>query len=107
MTQIHTQEELNEQLNQHPEGLLIFKNSPTCGISRMAFKQFVSDENADNDALPVVVIDVKGDRPLSLSVAEKFGIEHQSPQLLAIKNNSATYHASHHQIDYKLAKASL
>jgi bacillithiol system protein YtxJ len=34
-------------------------------------------------------------------VAQKFGIEHESPQALLIKNGKATYTASHFEIDYR------
>lgn len=106
MKQIHNLEELDQLIQEHHQ-LLIFKNSTTCGISRMALKQFVSDLNSDDQPVAVAMVDVKADRPLSLGIAERYGIQHESPQVLALNNNKVTYHHSHHNIDYNQAKDSL
>jgi bacillithiol system protein YtxJ len=38
-------------------------------------------------------------RPLSQSIAERFGITHESPQLLVIKKGVCNYHANHLEIE--------
>jgi len=38
---------------------------------------------------------VREDRPLSLAVAERTGVEHQSPQVICLREGRACWHASH------------
>lgn len=73
---------------------VVFKHSTTCGISRMAMKQFVSayELNANVD---LYYLDLLSYRDVSNEVGYKFQVIHQSPQLLIIKNGIAVAHASH------------
>src|SRR5690625_7245863 len=43
-------------------------------------------------------IDVKKDRPVSQKVAEITGVQHESPQILILKEGEVFWHASHHAI---------
>jgi bacillithiol system protein YtxJ len=38
------------------------------------------------------------ERPVSLALAERVGVQHQSPQALLIRNGAALWNASHHDI---------
>jgi bacillithiol system protein YtxJ len=38
------------------------------------------------------------ERPVSLHLAERLGVRHQSPQALLIRNGAAVWNASHHAI---------
>ena len=79
---------------------LIFKDSTRCGISKMVIKQFEAeyDFEAQVDAY---YLDLLNYRPISAAIAEKFEVEHQSPQLVVIKNGVAVHYASHHDISAK------
>ena len=48
--------------------------------------------------LPVYWVNVIEQRRLSNKVAERYGVRHESPQLLKIEQGSATTVLSHHQI---------
>jgi bacillithiol system protein YtxJ len=41
---------------------------------------------------------VREDRPLSLAVAERSGVRHESPQVICLVGGKAVKHASHHEI---------
>ena len=73
---------------------VIFKHSTTCGISRMAMKQFVSVYELDAN-LDLYYLDLLSYREVSNETGYKFQVIHQSPQLLVIKNGNAIAHASH------------
>ena len=73
---------------------LIFKHSTTCGISRMVLNMFTSKYDFD-DQLDAHFLDLHSYRNISNEVAATFGVVHQSPQLLVIKNGEVAYHTSH------------
>ena len=76
----------------------IFKHSTRCSISRMALKQF-ENEFASGDTIALYFLDLIGYREVSNEIASRFGVMHQSPQLIVIKNGQAIYNASHSDID--------
>ncbi|MFT4612061.1 MAG: bacillithiol system protein YtxJ [Glaciecola sp.] len=73
---------------------VIFKHSTTCGISKMAMKQFVSTYDLSAN-LDLYYLDLLSYRDVSNEVGYKFQVIHQSPQLLIIKNGTTAGHASH------------
>jgi bacillithiol system protein YtxJ len=77
---------------------VIFKHSTTCGISRMVLNMFTSQFELKPEEADVYFLDLHAHRAISNSVAERFGVVHQSPQLLIIKNGEVTAHASHGEI---------
>ena len=76
----------------------IFKHSTRCSISRMALKQF-ENEFASGDTIALYFLDLIEYREISNEIASRFGVMHQSPQLIVIKNGQAIYNASHSDID--------
>lgn len=77
---------------------VIFKHSTTCGISKMAMRQFVADYNL-NSNLDLNYLDLLNHRDVSNEIASKFQVMHESPQLLVIKNGNAVAHKSHGAIN--------
>ncbi|RZJ70240.1 bacillithiol system redox-active protein YtxJ [Flavobacterium sp.] len=75
--------------------VIIFKHSTRCGISRMALKGFESEYNIDPVKAKPYFLDLLNHRDISNGIAEKFGVHHESPQLLLIKGGKAVYHESH------------
>lgn len=41
---------------------------------------------------------MREDRPLSLAIAERTGVDHQSPQVICLAGGKAVRHASHYDI---------
>lgn len=73
--------------------VLVFKHSLTCPISARAQEQFVQTSGAPRFALAVQYA-----REVSEAVAEKFGVEHASPQLLVVENGEVTGELTHDDI---------
>ena len=85
-------ETINKLSQERPQ--VILKHSSTCGISRVVLKMFKDsyDINWDCD---FYFLTIQSHRDISNSIAEQFGIRHESPQLLVIKNGEVTFHTSH------------
>ncbi|GAB2773035.1 bacillithiol system protein YtxJ [Hymenobacter luteus] len=82
---------------EHP--VLIFKHSTSCSISAAA-KGKVERQwgEAGLDSTKLYYLDLLRYRPISNEIATKFGIRHESPQLLLIQNGECRYDASHMSI---------
>jgi len=99
--------QLNEIITLSSEKpVLIFKHSTTCGISKMALKQFESQFDL-NEEVTSYFLDLLAYRPISNEVAARFNITHQSPQLLLIVDGNCVYDASHGAIDVADLRAHL
>lgn len=78
--------------------VLIFKHSTSCGISRMSLKTFEREFDLEEAEISLYFLDLLSYRALSNEISEKFGVTHQSPQVLVIKNEKVIYNDSHHSI---------
>jgi bacillithiol system protein YtxJ len=87
--------------NSFSKPVLIFKHSTRCSVSIMAKRSFENDWNLDPDAVSTYFLDLISYRSVSNKIAEQFGVEHQSPQIILVKNGNAVYHVSHSDIDFK------
>lgn len=93
----------NKSLNE----IIIFKFSPICAQSLDIEGDVVTwFKNEMPDKLVMVLIDVIGNRTLSMSLAEQTGVIHESPQIIWLdKDGKVKYTASHRKIDSeKLSK---
>lgn len=78
-------------------GLAIFKHSTRCGISRMVLKQLESDWKQLPNPVSIYYLDLLAHRDVSNEIAKRYGIEHQSPQLIVIKDGSSIWSGSHYE----------
>ena len=85
-------ETIMEESKNKPQ--VIYKHSSTCGISRMVLNMFSEsyDMNLDID---LYFLTIQNHREVSNAIAEKFGVMHESPQLLVIKKGEVVFHTSH------------
>ena len=88
-------DEIREQSTK--KTILIFKHSTRCGISRMSLKQFENEYDLGDLIVPYFV-DLLEDRALSDAIAKRFGVAHESPQLILIRNGQTVFDASHGDI---------
>ncbi|MFM2370095.1 MAG: bacillithiol system redox-active protein YtxJ [Bacteroidota bacterium] len=91
--------QLNEIIfisNEKP--VAIFKHSTRCSVSRMALKQFENEFDSSDKVTPYF-LDLIAYRDISNAIADQFGVIHQSPQLILIKDGKAIYNVSHSDID--------
>ena len=84
------------------EKIMIFKHSTRCSISSSALNRLERNWNNENDSVKVkpYYLDLIAHRDISNGIAQKWNIEHESPQVLVIENGKCTYHNSHMGIDY-------
>ena len=85
----------------------LFKHSISCGISAMAKYQLERDWDFEQDQLSLYYLDLINHRPVSNKIAEQFGVIHQSPQIILLKNGKVSYHTSHHAISVADLKKAL
>ena len=85
--------------NSETKPQLIFKHSTRCGISRMVLNQFEKSYNFNEQAFDLHYLDLLQYRNISNEISESFGVYHQSPQLLIVKNGVVVAHASHADIN--------
>ena len=99
--------QLNEIIatsNEKP--VAIFKHSTRCSVSRMALKQFENEFNSSDKVTPYF-LDLIAHRDISNEIATRFGVTHQSPQLILIQDGKAIYDASHDAISVADVKRNL
>lgn len=84
---------------------VIFKHSTRCSISSVAKSRL--EKAGSPGELQFHYLDLLSYRPLSNSIAERFDVEHESPQILVIKNGKCVYTESHIGIDMEEIKEQL
>jgi bacillithiol system protein YtxJ len=81
--------------------VMIFKHSTRCSISSMSLDRLLRNwkEEDHKNVLPYH-LDIIENRELSNQIAKEFGVSHQSPQVIVIKNGVSVYDNSHFGISY-------
>jgi len=74
---------------------LIFKHSLTCPISSMAKHRVEGKWNFEEGEIEPYYLDLLNYRNISNAVAETFGVQHESPQILLIQDGMCTFDTSH------------
>jgi bacillithiol system protein YtxJ len=77
--------------------VVIFKHSLTCGTSAMGAEE-VDDFAATAPAVPIYRLVVQQHRDLSREVERRFGIRHESPQLLLLSRGEVVWSGSHFRV---------
>jgi bacillithiol system protein YtxJ len=81
--------------------VLIFKHSTRCSISSMSLDRLLRNwKEEDSAQITPYYLDLISDL-----VAQRFGISHESPQVLLLKDGKVTYHESHYGISYAEIKS--
>lgn len=76
---------------------VIYKHSPTCGLSVMAAGE-VRAFLAAHPGTPIYVVDVLEERPLSAEIARRLEVRHESPQVIVLREGAVVWHASHRAV---------
>ena len=93
--------QLNEIIDLSTEKpVIFFKHSTRCSISRMVLKQFENEFDLQDKVIPYY-IDLLEFRNVSNEITSRFGVTHQSPQIILVKDGKAVYNASHESIDIR------
>jgi bacillithiol system protein YtxJ len=67
------------------DSALLFKYSTTCPISANARREMDSLLSG-GEPVPVYRVDVNADREVSNYIAERTGVQHESPQVILLRN---------------------
>lgn len=90
------------QQKSHTQPILIFKHSTRCSVSRTALDRLERNWNSEEiKEIQPYFLDLIANRDISNLISEGFHVEHQSPQVLLIRNGKSVYDRSHFDIDYK------
>lgn len=79
--------------------VLLFKHSTRCSISSTALHRLQRAWQAAD--APVHLLDLLRHRALSDAIAARYGVRHESPQVLVIRDGRCVYQASHLAITYQ------
>ncbi len=76
---------------------VIFKHSTRCSISSMVKGRL--ERIGLPEGIPFYYLDLVQFRSISNGIAETFDVQHESPQVLVIKNGECVYDESHNGIN--------
>jgi bacillithiol system protein YtxJ len=101
--QLNSEEQLEQIKKESFERpIMIFKHSTSCSISSASLSRMErnwKEEEAKN--MKVYFLDLLKNRRLTNAIAQKFNVEHQSPQVILIKNGERVYDESHFGISFQ------
>ncbi|MGE0862943.1 MAG: bacillithiol system redox-active protein YtxJ [Vicinamibacterales bacterium] len=87
--------------------VLIFKHSPTCGISAQAHEEVASLAAETGLRAEVCLVIVQEDRRVSNEIARRLNHRHASPQVLLVQGGVLQWHASHFRVTGQAIRAAL
>ncbi len=95
MKRLTTVEEWHELMkNSWEQPFILFKMSLTCSASLTAKKELQKLKSE----LPIYVVYVQNDREVSNLIESDIGVQHESPQLLILKDGKGIWQATHYHI---------
>ncbi|MFM7485824.1 MAG: bacillithiol system redox-active protein YtxJ [Cytophagales bacterium] len=98
--------DIKKESNQQP--VLLFKHSTSCSISKTSLNRLERNWNEDDlKGLKVYYLDLLSYRSISNEITQTFGVIHESPQVLIIRDGKSVYDTSHFDIDYATLKAQI
>ena len=103
LTSVHDIEAVIERSNTVP--CLILKHSTRCPISSMAMRRLESSWDLTDENVETYYLDLIQYREVSNYIASEFGVRHESPQALLIKNGNCVHDASHLDISVSSVKS--
>lgn len=79
--------------------VLLFKHSTRCSISAMALGRFERSYSQESSFNPYF-LDLIAHRDISNEIASRYGVRHESPQAILIRDGKAVFDTSHMGISY-------
>lgn len=88
-----------DQLNEidrisHGRSVVVFKHSTRCSVSAMALDRMERGSEMLTGAL-CYFLDLLEHRDVSIAIADRYGVVHESPQVIVVRNGQAVWHESH------------
>ena len=84
--------------------VILFKHSTRCSISRFVLKQFENTFDLPAEDMELYFLDLIQYRSVSNEIATRYGVMHQSPQMIVLKDRNSVYDASHEGIETRSLK---
>ncbi len=72
---------------------VLYKHSTTCGLCDIMWEEVIKGDFELN------YLDLHKYRPISNEIEQKYNVQHESPQVLIIKDGKSVYNASHRRIN--------
>src|SRR5882762_904488 len=101
-TELNSEQQIEEIKNESKsQPVLIFKHSTRCAVSSTALSRLERNWKAEEVApLKMYYLDLLSHRNISQRIAESFDVEHESPQVLILRDGNPVYVRSHLAIAY-------
>ena len=93
---LHDLDAYERALREHPR-VLLFKHSPICPVSAAARSEY-AEWQMDHPDVPTLFVNVIADRAVARGIAERCGVQHQSPQAILFEQGKPVWNASHDAI---------
>lgn len=94
--ELNSMEQLDTiQKESHQQPVLIYKHSTRCGISGMALNRLEREWTGELNHIKTYFLDLIAHRDISNAVQSKFGVYHESPQVILLENGNVVYNDSH------------
>lgn len=95
-----TLNEIDRISNEKP--VIIFKHSTRCNISAGALDRIQRNfKEQDGEKFAWFYLDLLQHRDISDAIAQRYGVPHESPQVLIIREGKSAYDACHFDIRYE------
>lgn len=99
LTDLNQLEQISRESSERK--VLIFKHSTRCSVSRAVLDRLERSWSSEEmERVKPYFLDLINHRQISNAIEEKFGIEHESPQLIILEKEKAVYAQSHFGIRY-------
>ncbi|WP_140937878.1 bacillithiol system redox-active protein YtxJ [Sphingobacterium lumbrici] len=83
------------------EIVVLFKHSTRCPVSSMAKRSLEFDKELIPAGTKFYYLDLIANRSLSNKIAELWNVQHESPQILVVKEKTCLYNVSHQDIEMR------
>jgi bacillithiol system protein YtxJ len=88
-----------QQITDADHYTVILKHNTTCPISKGVLTRLQADDANIPGIDAIHVLDLHAHRDISDDIASRFGVPHQSPQILLVKGGRCVYHEWGYDID--------
>jgi bacillithiol system protein YtxJ len=98
-TPLHDVQSLDAAIAESRERpVLLFKHSRYCGVSCEALDELQTHVDGSDASVAYKMITVQTHRPVSDAAAQRFGLRHETPQAILLRDGKAVWNASHWRI---------
>lgn len=84
--------------------VLIFKYSTRCNLSTFMLKKFEKKFDFEEGSVLPYFLDLRAYMDISDEITTRYGVAHESPQIILLKNGRVVYYANHEHIKFEELK---